>query len=100
MLGRVKSIGGPRCLKADKNGRCYLAGQGDLVSRLIIGITRVTIWFIGVSNLLTKLLSPPDPPSRCSCLCAYVRAYRYTLYTCAHSVEKHGEVSLKGYPEP
>ena len=32
----------------------YLEGQGDLVSRLTIGITRVTIWFIGVINLLTK----------------------------------------------
>ena len=32
----------------------YLEGQGDLVSRLIIGIFRVTIWVIGVINLLTK----------------------------------------------
>ena len=33
---------------------CYLGGQGDLVSGLIMGITRVTIWIIGVINLLTK----------------------------------------------
>ena len=32
----------------------YLEGQGDLVSRLIMGITRVTMWVIGVINLLTK----------------------------------------------
>ena len=31
-----------------------LEGQGDLVNRLIIGVTRVTIWVIGVTNLLTK----------------------------------------------
>ena len=32
----------------------YLEGQGDLASRLIMGITRVTIWVIWVTNLLTK----------------------------------------------
>ena len=32
----------------------YLGGQGDLVSRLIMGINGVTIWVIGVINLLTK----------------------------------------------
>ena len=32
----------------------YLEGQGDLVSRLIMGINRVTIWVIEVINLLTK----------------------------------------------
>ena len=32
----------------------YLEGQGDLVSSLIRGISRVTIWVIGVINLLTK----------------------------------------------
>ena len=38
------------------SGLClhYLEGQGDLVSRLILGITRVTIWVTGVINLLTK----------------------------------------------
>ena len=35
-------------------GLQYLEGQGDLVSRLIMGIIRVTIWVIGVINLLTK----------------------------------------------
>ena len=34
--------------------RSYLEGQGDLVSRLIMGISGVTIWVIGVINLLTK----------------------------------------------
>ena len=37
-----------------------LGGSGDLVSRLIMGIFRVTIWVIGIINLLTK---SPDPPS-------------------------------------
>ena len=37
------------------------AGSGDLVSRLIMGIIRVTIWVIGVINLVTK---SPDTPSR------------------------------------
>ena len=32
----------------------YLGGQGDLVSRLRRGIIGVTIWVIGVINLLTK----------------------------------------------
>ena len=32
----------------------YLEGQGDLVSGLIMGIIGVTIWAIGVANLLTK----------------------------------------------
>ena len=32
----------------------YLEGQGDLVSRLMMGIIRITIWVIGVINLLTK----------------------------------------------
>ena len=32
----------------------YLEGHGDLVSRLVRGITGVTIWVIGGINLLTK----------------------------------------------
>ena len=36
------------------NPKPYLEGQGDLVSRLILGIFRVTIWVIGVLSLLTK----------------------------------------------
>ena len=32
----------------------YLEGQGDLVSRSIMGIIRVTKWVIGVIILLTK----------------------------------------------
>ena len=32
----------------------YLEGQGDLVTRLIMGIIGVTIWVIKVINLLTK----------------------------------------------
>ena len=34
----------------------YLGGQGDLVSRLVMGISGLTIWVIGVINLLTKSL--------------------------------------------
>ena len=32
----------------------YLEGQGYLITRLIMRITGVTIWVIGVINLLTK----------------------------------------------
>ena len=38
----------------------YLESQGDVASGLIMGITRVPIWAIGVINYL---LSHPDPPS-------------------------------------
>ena len=31
-----------------------MEGQGDLVSRLRMGIIRVTVWVIGVIDLLTK----------------------------------------------
>ena len=34
--------------------RVYLEGQGDLVNGFIMGTTRVTIWVVGVMNLLTK----------------------------------------------
>ena len=32
----------------------YLEGQGDLVSRFIMGISLVTVRLMGVINLLTK----------------------------------------------
>ena len=32
----------------------YLEGQGDFVSGLRLGITRVTVWVIGFINLVTK----------------------------------------------
>ena len=32
----------------------YLGGQGDLVSRLLLGIDGVIIWLIVATNLLTK----------------------------------------------
>ena len=32
----------------------YLGVQGDLVSRVIMGINGLTIWVIGAMNLLTK----------------------------------------------
>ena len=35
------------------NGTTW-GGQGDLVSRLIMGITGVIIWVLGSINLLTK----------------------------------------------
>ena len=50
----------------------YLEVQGNLVSKLIMGITRVTIWVIGV--YLTYLVSPPDPPSRALFFCVWERA--------------------------
>ena len=31
-----------------------MEGQGDSVSRFIMGVIRVTIWVIGVANLLPK----------------------------------------------
>ena len=36
-----------------QNSHNYVAGQGDLVSRLIMSITRVAMWVIGAINLLT-----------------------------------------------
>ena len=39
----------PKC-----KGLSYLEGQGDLVSRLTMGITRVTIWIRGLINIPTK----------------------------------------------
>ena len=41
----------PSNLKRDWS---LLGGQGDLVTRLIMEIAGVTIWVIGVINLLTK----------------------------------------------
>ena len=41
-----------------------MEGQGDLVSRLIMGIPRVLGLLYGLYGLLTYLLSPPDPPSK------------------------------------
>ena len=41
-------------LLAEVGSKPYLGGQGDLVSRLIMGINGVTIWVIGVINLLAK----------------------------------------------
>ena len=47
----------PGCASTVEDNQ-YLEGQGDcqgdLISRLILGIFRVTIWVIGVINLLTK----------------------------------------------
>ena len=41
---------------ANMGGGCfYLEGQGDLVSRLILGRTGGTIWCIGVINILTEI---------------------------------------------
>ena len=42
-----------RCARFPVQG-LNLGGQGDLVSRLIMGINGLTIWVIGVINLLTK----------------------------------------------
>ena len=32
----------------------YFEGQGDLIKGFIKAITRVTIWVMGLNNLLTK----------------------------------------------
>ena len=37
-----------------RTGGPHLDGQGDLVSGLILGISRVITWVIGVINLLSK----------------------------------------------
>ena len=39
-----------------------MEGQGDLVSESIMGITRVTMWGIGVITL-SLVTKSPDPPS-------------------------------------
>ena len=46
-LGRQQGLGG--CML----GSC-LEGHGDLITRIIKGIIGVTIWVIGVINLLSK----------------------------------------------
>ena len=47
-----------RCLtvfvQVEMKSSRYPEGQGDLVSRLIRGISRVTIWVFGVISLVTK----------------------------------------------
>ena len=35
-------------------GSKYMEDEGDLVGGFIMGVTEVTIWLIGVMNLLTK----------------------------------------------
>ena len=40
----------------------FLEGQGELVSGLVMGISKSTIWVIGYRGYLTYLLNPPDPP--------------------------------------
>ena len=50
-----------------------MEGQGDLVSGLIMGITRVTIWVVGIMNLLTKSPSPSKD-------CAAVKAFSSNYY--------------------
>ena len=44
--------------------RPYLEGHGDLVSRLLIGISGAIIWLIGVINLLSEslTLNPESQP--------------------------------------
>ena len=47
-------LGGPWPCSSLCANLTHLEGQGDLVSRLVLGIIRVTIWVIKVMNLLTK----------------------------------------------
>ena len=46
--------------RALSGGVSYLEGQGDLVSRLVIGRTRVNMWLTGIINLVAM---SPDRPS-------------------------------------
>ena len=63
-LGKVRTeaLGPKRLLSPEQRIAigAYLEGQGDLISRLIMGIIRVTIWYIGVINLLAKSADPPS----------------------------------------
>ena len=59
--GLLSPPGIPHTLKIATSWGSYLEGQGDLLGRLIMGVIGVTIWVVGVINLLT---SPPDPPSK------------------------------------
>ena len=54
--GTLAALNGWSRLKAQDVLCCilYLEGHGDIVSRLISRINRLTIWVIGVINLLTK----------------------------------------------
>ena len=36
----------------------YLGGQGDLVGRLIMGISRVATWVIGIGDINLRSKSP------------------------------------------
>ena len=59
LFGRRLGTGVPSFIETTKSKAPtlpYLEGQEDLASRLILGITGVTIWLIGVINLLTKSL--------------------------------------------
>ena len=47
LAGPSHVISAPRLLKG-----AYFEGQRDLVSKLVGGISRVTVWVIGVINLL------------------------------------------------
>ena len=42
-----------RLLREGSLGSVYLEGQGDLVSRVIMEISRVTIWIMEAIDLLT-----------------------------------------------
>ena len=44
----------------------YLQGQGDLVSRSTTQKIHIVTLTIPIINLLTKSVSPPDPPSKAS----------------------------------
>ena len=55
MKSRRRRRAAGELLEADP---CHLEGHGDLVRSLIRGITRATIWVIGVIHLLTKSPCP------------------------------------------
>ena len=47
-----------------------MLGQGDLVGRLAMGITRDIAWVIGVVSILTE---SPDPPSIQDLMCIFIK---------------------------
>ena len=62
-LGKVEALNPQSQAVSD------LQGQVDLVSRLIMGVSRVTIWVIGVINLPTKFLPTLQVGNLLTCTC-------------------------------
>ena len=73
-----------------------LEGQGDLVSRLIIGISGVTVWLIGFISILGRSPGPPSSSYNCQmCRTPNPRAPRYLSGSLAGSVTIRFRVQFK-----